>query len=280
MKRVRGMGMRGGGGMGAKRKQLHGQWAQTAHGLLGGAGGSSAPASVLASPTTPVSTGGAAASTSAQQSQQSPDGSIGPTATTSTPLQRCTPASTPTSEDGGASGGDFSGFGSASISGGVPSSPNTSIGEQSSGATATATTTSEQQQQQLSASGGSASGGILVPYSAEKAAAAQLQALQEELPYFPEKWPGKVCALCCLGERSHLGQGEMMRLELAGGAEEEDANGSGSAAGGNGSGANNVSTDEQRAAAALEEKSPRIVGVLGAGPQLSNRRQKGHNKCK
>ncbi|XP_063909689.1 histone-lysine N-methyltransferase 2C-like isoform X2 [Zophobas morio] len=34
----------------------------------------------------------------------------------------------------------------------------------------------------------------------------------EELPYFPEQWPGKVCAFCNLGERSQLGQGEMMRL--------------------------------------------------------------------
>jgi hypothetical protein len=34
----------------------------------------------------------------------------------------------------------------------------------------------------------------------------------EELPYFPEQWPGKVCAFCNLGERSQLGQGQMLRL--------------------------------------------------------------------
>lgn len=34
----------------------------------------------------------------------------------------------------------------------------------------------------------------------------------EELPYFPEQWPGKVCAFCNLGERSQLGQGDMLRL--------------------------------------------------------------------
>ncbi|XP_050507765.1 histone-lysine N-methyltransferase 2C-like isoform X1 [Diabrotica virgifera virgifera] len=34
----------------------------------------------------------------------------------------------------------------------------------------------------------------------------------EEPPYFPEHWPGKVCAFCNLGERSQLGQGEMLRL--------------------------------------------------------------------
>lgn len=38
-----------------------------------------------------------------------------------------------------------------------------------------------------------------------------LQAI-EELPFCPELWPGKVCAFCNLGERSQLGQGEMMRL--------------------------------------------------------------------
>ncbi|KAJ8921946.1 hypothetical protein NQ315_008580 [Exocentrus adspersus] len=34
----------------------------------------------------------------------------------------------------------------------------------------------------------------------------------EEPPYFPEQWPGKVCAFCNLGERSQLGQGDMIRL--------------------------------------------------------------------
>ncbi|GBP54294.1 hypothetical protein EVAR_32641_1 [Eumeta japonica] len=36
--------------------------------------------------------------------------------------------------------------------------------------------------------------------------------VSEEPPYFPEKWPGKVCALCNLGERSQLGQGEMRQI--------------------------------------------------------------------
>lgn len=35
----------------------------------------------------------------------------------------------------------------------------------------------------------------------------------DEPPYFPEKY-GKLCAFCNLGERSQLGQGEMLRLEL------------------------------------------------------------------
>ncbi|CAG9795329.1 unnamed protein product [Diatraea saccharalis] len=34
----------------------------------------------------------------------------------------------------------------------------------------------------------------------------------EEPPYMPEKWPGKVCALCNLSERSQLGQGEMRQF--------------------------------------------------------------------
>ncbi|XP_063824510.1 histone-lysine N-methyltransferase 2C-like [Ostrinia nubilalis] len=34
----------------------------------------------------------------------------------------------------------------------------------------------------------------------------------EEPPFMPEKWPGKVCALCNLSERSQLGQGEMRQI--------------------------------------------------------------------
>lgn len=36
----------------------------------------------------------------------------------------------------------------------------------------------------------------------------------DELPYFPEKFPGKVCCLCNLGERSGLGQGTMLQLKV------------------------------------------------------------------
>lgn len=84
----------------------------------------------------------------------------------------------------------------------------------------------------------------------------------EELPYSPEKWPGKVCALCCLGERSQLGQGEMLRIE--------------------------VTVSEPKLALTPihdssqmipeEERNPR--SALNAQTQLSNRRQKGLNKCK
>lgn len=86
----------------------------------------------------------------------------------------------------------------------------------------------------------------------------------EELPFFPEKWPGKLCALCCLGERSQLGQGEMLRIK--------------------------VSDNEPKSIVPLapildsspmlqeEEKNQR--SALNAQTQLSNRRQKGLNKCK
>lgn len=84
----------------------------------------------------------------------------------------------------------------------------------------------------------------------------------EEPPYFPEKWPGKVCALCCLGERSQLGQGEMLRIE----AKDSDAKLTS---------INNASLEMSQMVQG-EDKSPRSL----TAPQLSNRRQKGLNKCK
>lgn len=83
----------------------------------------------------------------------------------------------------------------------------------------------------------------------------------DELPYFPEKWPGKVCALCCLGERTQLGQGEMLRIE----AKESDAKTT----------SMNASLESSQTSLG-EDKSPRSL----VAPVLSNRRQKGLNKCK
>lgn len=83
----------------------------------------------------------------------------------------------------------------------------------------------------------------------------------EEPPYFPEKWPGKVCALCCLGERSQLGQGEMLRIE----AKDSEAKLTSMSA-----------SLELSHASHGEDKSLRGL----TAPQLSNRRQKGLNKCK
>lgn len=87
----------------------------------------------------------------------------------------------------------------------------------------------------------------------------------EELPYFPEKWPGKVCALCCLGERSQLGQGEMLRIELKASEPRPNA-------------ALAFILDSPPLGSADDEKSPR--NSLNAHQPASNRRQKGLNKCK
>ncbi|KAH8237068.1 hypothetical protein KR038_003829 [Drosophila bunnanda] len=39
------------------------------------------------------------------------------------------------------------------------------------------------------------------------------KAAGDDLPYFPEKFPGKVCCLCNLGEKSALGQGTILQLK-------------------------------------------------------------------
>lgn len=83
----------------------------------------------------------------------------------------------------------------------------------------------------------------------------------EEPPYFPEKWPGKLCALCCLGERSQLGQGEMLRMEAKNGEPKLTSQNS---------------SQELSQLSQGDDKSPRGLSA----PQLSNRRQKGVNKCK
>ncbi|XP_044258429.1 histone-lysine N-methyltransferase 2C-like isoform X2 [Tribolium madens] len=85
----------------------------------------------------------------------------------------------------------------------------------------------------------------------------------EELPYFPEQWPGKVCAFCNLGERSQLGQGEMMRLLCPEGfTPQRVAQDQGD------SGSSNLPTPERETG----DKSPR-------GP-VTCRRQKSFNKCR
>lgn len=96
-------------------------------------------------------------------------------------------------------------------------------------------------------------------------ATANLMPAPEEPCYFPEKYPGKVCILCNLGERSQLGQGEMLRMEAV---EEETVN-------------ENVSTltsDEK--SDALSQDTEKAGNGLAAGILASNKRQKGVNKCK
>jgi len=48
------------------------------------------------------------------------------------------------------------------------------------------------------------------------------KAVADDLPYFPEKFPSKVCCLCNLGEKSALGQGEILQLKAPTSAEIKD----------------------------------------------------------
>ncbi|XP_059056838.1 histone-lysine N-methyltransferase 2C-like [Achroia grisella] len=126
----------------------------------------------------------------------------------------------------------------------------------------------------------------------------------EEPPYTPEKWPGKVCALCNLSERSQLGQGEMRQILC-------NIEGSGGSTPGAGSGGATPTGAAPPAGPALTPSpspSALVPGVPGAAPhpvsapsphhtlgspppdlldpnqqQLAlplSRRQKAFNKCK
>lgn len=95
--------------------------------------------------------------------------------------------------------------------------------------------------------------------------ASNLMPAPEEPPYFLEKWPGKVCILCNLGERSQLGQGEMLRMD----ASEDDT------------------TTDSNKASLIDDKSDSMSvdsdksgSGLTSGVLASNKRQKGVNKCK
>ncbi|XP_011303059.1 histone-lysine N-methyltransferase 2C isoform X3 [Fopius arisanus] len=86
----------------------------------------------------------------------------------------------------------------------------------------------------------------------------------EEPPYLPEKWPGKVCALCNLGERSQLGQGELLQLTYpVGFVPEKNAN-------------REETADLLMDMSSTGDKSPRGVGP-GA---VTCRRQKSLAKCR
>lgn len=81
--------------------------------------------------------------------------------------------------------------------------------------------------------------------------------------------PGKVCALCNLGERSQLGQGELLRLSCPPGFTPEKS----------------VNRDETTAAEihhfvdVAGDKSPRAAGT-GPGAAVTCRRQKSLAKCR
>lgn len=87
----------------------------------------------------------------------------------------------------------------------------------------------------------------------------------EEPPYLPEVHPGKVCALCNLGERSQLGQGELLRLVVP-----EDFRPEKLASRDLGEVENFIDTHNS------DDKSPRACTSSGAaaGPAVTVRRQK------
>ncbi|CAD6215553.1 GSCOCG00000363001-RA-CDS [Cotesia congregata] len=86
----------------------------------------------------------------------------------------------------------------------------------------------------------------------------------EEPPYFPEQWPRKVCAFCNLGERSQLGQGELVRLSCPEDFTPENA-------------VNHVETTDLMDVSSTGDKSPR--GLMGGGA-VTCRRQKSLAKCR
>lgn len=83
----------------------------------------------------------------------------------------------------------------------------------------------------------------------------------EEPPYYPEQYPGKVCAFCNLSERSQLGQGELLRLPCPEGFKPQKS-------------ASGDPLDLERDGIA-GDKSPRAQA-----PAVTCRRQKSLNKCR
>ncbi|CAH2071742.1 unnamed protein product, partial [Iphiclides podalirius] len=104
----------------------------------------------------------------------------------------------------------------------------------------------------------------------------------EEPPYMPEKWPGKVCALCNLSEKSQLGQGEMRQIPCN--IEEGDGSSTPAIINSGGATPTSVSTPST-------PTLPMIPGLSSPPPESVDsihqhlalplsRRQKAFNKCK
>ncbi|XP_026321911.1 uncharacterized protein LOC113231673 isoform X2 [Hyposmocoma kahamanoa] len=104
----------------------------------------------------------------------------------------------------------------------------------------------------------------------------------EEPPYMPEKWPGKLCALCNLSERSQLGQGEMRQVLC------KDIEGDGSTTPTVASGGG---TPTNAATPTSTPTTPVPPGLASPPPEMADanphplglplsRRQKAFNKCK
>lgn len=103
------------------------------------------------------------------------------------------------------------------------------------------------------------------PGTSSADSATSLMPAPEEPCYFPEKWPGKLCILCNLGERSQLGQGEMLRMEAV---EEESGN----------QGVSTPTAEDK--SDTMSQDFEKSAAGLAAGILASNKRQKGVNKCK
>lgn len=100
--------------------------------------------------------------------------------------------------------------------------------------------------------------------------------ISDEPPYFPEKY-GKLCSFCNLGERSQLGQGEMLRLEYT----EDELRNPGSSALESSLSDPTLSTSEDDAKNGNDEINKIIKNSTSTSLlQQLNRRQKGLNKCK
>lgn len=98
----------------------------------------------------------------------------------------------------------------------------------------------------------------------------------DDPPYFPEKYSGKLCAFCNLGERSQLGQGEMLRLELT--EEESKKNSSKSQKSSDSQQGSNYDEESKNGSDDLNKIFKNASTTLLQ--QQLNRRQKGLNKCK
>lgn len=92
----------------------------------------------------------------------------------------------------------------------------------------------------------------------------------DEPPLIPEKY-GKLCAFCNLGERSQLGQGEMLRLQVS----DKELKEIEAAASADGE-LNTSNPDSEDAKNGNDAKSAKAITTL----QQLNKRQKGLNKCK
>ncbi|CAK1598526.1 unnamed protein product [Parnassius mnemosyne] len=104
----------------------------------------------------------------------------------------------------------------------------------------------------------------------------------EDPPYMPEKWPGKICALCNLSEKSQLGQGEMRQITCN--IEEVDGSSTPTVTNSGGTTPTSVSTPSTPALPMLHGLSsppPEPVDPMQQHLVLPlSRRQKAFNKCK